>query len=194
MFIFVCVQNVSLALWKVYRLKRKNSWMQISLESCCSIFMFHWIWALKPLQYHWVFCACSLNGLCKVLNCELNFPCTLIFSLSHLRQDIGDDPPILTSAHFKWKLFQLFHLSISLKSESPMVAQCEAVIVSVPFCPIHRPAFCMWKDPERRRQRWINTQTVFCLHHFGFCCHETKTHRHADNRWGRGEDEGGVWL
>lgn len=40
-------------------------------------------------------------------------------SLSHLRQVIGDDPPpILASGCFKWKLFQGFHLSISLKSVS----------------------------------------------------------------------------
>lgn len=89
---------------------------------------------------------------------------------------------------FNGSYFSPFHLSISLKWESPTVAQCEAVIVSVPFCPMHSPAFCMWKDPERRRERWINTQTAFCLHHFGFCCHETLRHRHADNRWGRGEE------
>lgn len=153
--------------------------------------MFHWIWALKPLQYHWVFCACSLNGLCKVLNCELNFLCTLIVSLSHLRQDIGDDPPILASGHFKWKLFQLFHLSIRLKSESLTVAQCEAVIVSVPFCPMRSPVLCMWKDPERRRVCWINTQTAFCLHHFSFCHREAQWHRHADNRWGKSEQDEG---
>lgn len=96
-------------------------------------------------------------------------------------------PPLFWQvAVFNGSYFSPFHLSISLKSESPMVAQCEAVIVSVPFCPTRRPAFCMWKDPERRRERWINTQTAFCLRHFGFCCHETQRHRHADNRWGRG--------
>lgn len=82
-------------------------------------------------------------------------------------------PPILASGRFKWKLFQLFHLSISLKSESPTVSQCGAVIVSVPFCPMRSPALCMWKDPERRREGWINNQTAFCLHHFGVCCLET---------------------
>ena len=163
--------------------------MRIPAESRCFILIIHWVWALKPPQHHWVFCACRLNGLCKVLNCELNFPCTLVFSLSHLRQDIGDDPPILASGRFKWELFQLFHLSISLKSESPTVAPCEAVIVSVPFCPLRSPAFCIWKDPERRRERWINTQTAFCLRHFGFCCQETLRLRHVDNRWGRR----GVW-
>lgn len=55
--------------------------------------MFHWIGALKPRQDRWVFCACCINGLCNALNWELNFPCTLISSLPHLRQDIGDDLP-----------------------------------------------------------------------------------------------------
>lgn len=163
--------------------------MQIPAESHCFILMIHWIWALKLLQYHWVFCACSLNGLCKVLNAS---------SISHARSSfpfpIWDKilemiPLFWQVAVYKWKLFQLFHLSISLKSESPTVAQCEAVIVSVPFCPM-RLAFSIWKDPERRREGWINTQTAFCLHHFGFCCHETQRHRHVDGRWGRGEEEG----
>lgn len=96
-------------------------------------------------------------------------------------------------AVFNGSYFSPFHLSISLKCESPTAAQCEAVIVSVPFCPTHSPAFCMWKASERGRERWINTQTAFCLHHFGFCRHETQRHRHADNRWGRVEEEGGVW-
>lgn len=104
--------------WKVSRLRGKNSWMQIPPESCRSILMFHWIRALKPLQYHWVFYACSLNGLCKVVNCELNFPCTLIFSLSHLRQDIGDDPPILASGRFLMEAISAPFICQSVWSES----------------------------------------------------------------------------
>lgn len=160
--------------------------MQTPLVGLCSVLIFYWIWALKPEQYNWVFFACSLNGLCKVLNCALNFLCRLVVSISHLRQDIGDDPPILASGHFKWRLFQLFHLSISLKSDFPPAARCEAVIVSVPSCPTRRLVFCMWKDLERRRDCWINTQTAFCLHHFGFYCHETQRCRRVDNQRGRG--------
>lgn len=126
---------------KVFRWRERTVGCKSSLKSHRSILMYHWIRALKPLRYRWVFCACSLNGLCKVLNCGLNFPCTLIFlSVSHLRQDIGDDPPILASGcFFNGSYFGPFHLSISLKCESPTVAQCAAVIVSVPFCPTRSP-------------------------------------------------------
>jgi len=197
-FLFVCLfvplfcVNLGLAVEKLGWCEKFFNWEKRTVgckshpEGLCSFLMYHWIWALKVLKHHWAFCACSQNGLCKVLNCVLNFPCTLILSLSHLRLDIGDDPSILTSGHFKWRLFQLFHLSISLKSDSPTVAQCEAVIVRVSFCPMRSLVFCIWKDPERRCDCWINTQTAFCLLHFGFCYHETQRRRHADNQWGRG--------
>ncbi len=79
----------------------------------------------------------------KALNCELNFPCMLIFSVSHLRQDIGDDPLFWQVAVLNGSYFSSFHLSISLKCETPTAAQCKAVIVSVPFCPTLSLAFSM---------------------------------------------------
>lgn len=80
-YVHLCIYRSGLVctVWKVFRLRGENSEMQIPPESHCCILMFHWIWALKALQYHWVFCTYSLNGLCKILNCELNFPCMLVF-------------------------------------------------------------------------------------------------------------------
>lgn len=65
--LLICVEGSGKVstVWKVFRLTGMNIWMQIPPERSCSILMFYWFWALKPLRYHWVFCAWSLNGLCK---------------------------------------------------------------------------------------------------------------------------------
>jgi len=69
----VCAHGSRLVstVWKVFIFRGKSSWMQIPAKSCRFILMSHWIWALKTPQSHWVFCACSLNGLYKELNCKL---------------------------------------------------------------------------------------------------------------------------
>lgn len=127
---------VASTVWKVFRLMKMNSLMQIPTESPRSILMFHWFWALKPLQYHWVFCACSLNGLCKSTESWAQFPMhTHLFHFPVETRYWRWSPLFWQVAVFNRTYFSAFHLSISLKCESPTVDQCEAVIVSVPFSP-----------------------------------------------------------
>lgn len=54
-FVFVQESGFICTVWKVFRLRGKNSEMQIPSESHRCILMFHWIWASKVLQCHWVF-------------------------------------------------------------------------------------------------------------------------------------------
>lgn len=48
--------------------------------------------------------------------------------------------------------------------EASAAPQCEPVIVSVPFWP-SRCFACEWTW-KGRRERWINSRTTFCFHHF----------------------------
>lgn len=76
----------------------------------------------------------------------LNFPCTLIATASHLRQDSGDDPLFWRSLLFNESYFSPFHLSISLEcwgfgGSSVWACNCQRPLLTV-------PVFCMWKDLE----------------------------------------------
>lgn len=137
-----------------------NIWMQIPPERSCSILMFYWFCTLKCLQYHWVFCAWSLNGLCK----SIELGASIFHAHSSFPFPIWDKilqmiPLFWQEAVFNGSYFSPFHLSISLKCESPMVAQCEAVIVSVPFCPTQARCFAC----ERIRKEDVSTELILKL-------------------------------
>lgn len=124
-----------------------NSWMQIPQKVDALILMFHWFWASTPLQYRWVsLCMWPKCSLLKQWIVALNFPCTLIAPVSHLRQDTGDDPLFWQSLFFNGSYFSPFHLSISLECWgfcgcSMWACNCQRPLLTV-------PVFCMWKDLE----------------------------------------------
>lgn len=153
--------------------------------------MLHWFWALKPPQYHWVFCACSLNGLCK--STELWAQFAMHTHLFHF--------PFETR-YWRWSsysgkwLFLLkeaisaFSICQSVWSESPTGSQCEAVIVNVPSCPTQALRFAC----ERIQKEDVSAELIAAPPFVSLTLASAVMRRWGNDKWTIDEAEEGGFI
>lgn len=110
-------------------------------------------------------CACGLNALCWSSESSHS----IFHARSSLRYPIWDKIPGMIPYSgrvcFLMEAISALFICQSVWSvEASVAAQCEPVIVSVPFWPSR--CFACERTWKGRRERWINRRTTFCLHHF----------------------------